>query len=148
MMASVLLALCLFSTLAMVGLIWFVQIVHYPMFRNVGENEFKAYMELHQKLTFFVVGPFMLMEAFSSVALLYWQPPQTDTRLLWIAVGLVLAIWLSTAFLQVPRHGVLAKHGYLENHHTALISTNWLRTAAWSARGVILVVLMAQMSAA
>jgi len=143
-MASMILALCLFSTLAMVGLIWFVQVVHYPLFRLVGDVDFENYMRLHQKLTTCVVAPFMLLEAFSSAALVYWHPPRTDVRWLWAGVGLVLFIWLSTAFLQVPRHGALAEQGFSETHHAALVATNWLRSIAWSLRGLILVAIVVQ----
>ena len=31
-----------FATLAMVGLIWFVQVVHYPLFAKVGNSCFAA----------------------------------------------------------------------------------------------------------
>lgn len=57
------LALNLVSTLFMVGLIWFVQIVHYPLFKSVGESEFVEYQLQHQKLTTWVVAGPMLLEA-------------------------------------------------------------------------------------
>jgi len=45
-----------FATLFMVGMIWFVQTVHCPLFANVGSEHFKTYEELHQRLTTWVVG--------------------------------------------------------------------------------------------
>jgi hypothetical protein len=55
----------------MLGLIWFVQIVHYPLFSSVGEREFAGYEIQHSRLTAFVVGPPMLIEALSAIALVF-----------------------------------------------------------------------------
>ncbi len=53
----------------MVGVIWFVQVVHYPLFSRVGDSGFAAYSGAHSRLTGFVVGPPMLVEAATAVAL-------------------------------------------------------------------------------
>lgn len=135
---ALLLGLNLFSTLAMVGLIWFVQIVHYPMFRHVGEGSFPGYARLHQRLTTWVVGPFMLVEAFTAVGLIYRSPASIPPSWLWTGMALVFVIWLSTATLQVPRHGALAESGFSTTQHSALVRTNWVRTIAWTARGVLM----------
>ena len=39
------------STLYMTGLIWFVQVVHYPLLGAVGGSEFSAYEQRHMSLT-------------------------------------------------------------------------------------------------
>jgi hypothetical protein len=140
-----LLGLNLFSTLAMVGLIWFVQIVHYPMFRHVGEDSFLDYVRLHQRLATSVVAPFMLVEAFTAVGLLYRLPESIPASWLWGGVALVFVIWLSTAILQVPRHGALTENGFSATHHSALVATNWLRTAAWTARGVLMTTIVCRL---
>lgn len=138
MSMHLLLGVNLFSTLAMVGLIWFVQVVHYPMFRQVGIEAFPDYIRLHQRLTTWVVAPFMLLEAFSSVGLLYWRPAGVPPYWLWTGIALVFVIWISTAVLQVPRHGALVEKGFCSAQHTALVATNWLRTVAWTARGLLI----------
>jgi hypothetical protein len=35
------------ATLFMVGVIWFVQVVHYPLFSRVGLEKFSLYSEAH-----------------------------------------------------------------------------------------------------
>jgi hypothetical protein len=135
---KIVLILNVFSTLLMVGLIWFVQVVHYPMFKDVGADGFVRYMQIHQRRTTWVVAPLMLIEAFSSVGLLYLPPPETDALWLWGSMILVLVIWLSTAVLQVPKHGALAETGFSRRVHSGLVVTNWLRTVAWTFRGLIL----------
>lgn len=50
------------ATLFMVGVIWFVQVVHYPLFPRVGPEKFSLYLEAHSRLTTYVVGSPMLVE--------------------------------------------------------------------------------------
>ena len=124
----------IFATLFMTGLIWFVQVVHYPLFANVGDEQFKTYEELHQRLTTWVVGPAMLVEIATAVLLLKNPPAESDT-LVWIGLGLVVVIWLTTALLSVPAHNSLTAEYTTAAYHR-LVSTNWIRTAAWTARGI------------
>lgn len=127
------------ATWFMVGLIWLVQIVHYPLFSRVGAANFSVYARRHQRLTTFVVAPPMIVELFCS-ALIVWARPAS--ALAWIGAGLAAAIWLSTALVQVPMHGRLSG-GFDARGHALLVRTNWLRTAAWSARGVLAIVMLA-----
>ena len=50
-------------TSVMCGIIWWVQIVHYPMFSSIGADEFVSYHARNVHRTTMVVGPVMLMEA-------------------------------------------------------------------------------------
>ena len=124
------------STLFMVGLIWFVQIVHYPLFARVGEEGFPRYSEAHSRLTGYVVGPPMLLEAGTALLLVFRRPEGIPLSLALLGLALVAAIWLSTALLQVPRHTALGS-GFDRSAWSGLVGTNWIRTAAWSARGLV-----------
>ena len=124
------------STLFMVGLIWFVQIVHYPLFARVGEEGFPLYSEAHSRLTSYVVGPPMLLEAGTALLLVFRRPEEIPLSLALLGLALVAAIWLSTAVLQVPRHTALGS-GFDRSQWSGLVGTNWIRTAAWSARGAV-----------
>jgi hypothetical protein len=59
------------ATLFMVGVIWFVQVVHYPLFSRVGPEKFSLYSEAHSRLTTYVVGPPMLAEASTALLLVF-----------------------------------------------------------------------------
>ncbi|MFZ4984916.1 MAG: hypothetical protein ACOYLF_05580 [Blastocatellia bacterium] len=124
------------STFFMVGLIWFVQIVHYPLFDRVGREGFSTYESSHSQLTSLVVIPPMLVELMTTGMLLLARP--VGMRLWEAVVGALLlaVVWGSTFLLQVPRHGELAM-GFDQAAHSALVATNWLRTIAWSLRGVL-----------
>jgi hypothetical protein len=130
------------STLAMVGLIWFVQVVHYPLMAAVGEAGFAAYEAAHVRRTTWVVVPFMLLEAGSAAALLV-----VPTGVPWgeAALGAVLlaGVWGSTAFLQVPMHNRL-EAGFDAPSHTRLVRTNALRTLLWTLRGGLVLVWVAR----
>lgn len=124
------------STLFMVGVIWYVQIVHYPLFSKVGVSGFIAYEDDHSRLTGYVVGPPMLVEAATSLAVLFFRPEGVPLPALWVGFLLVVVIWASTALLQVPRHTALGS-GFDEKAHRFLVVSNWVRTVAWTLRGAL-----------
>ena len=129
-----------FATLFMVGLIWFVQIVHYPLFSSVGQKEFQRYEQMHQRLTTWVVGPAMLVELATAFALLKFAPGESQT-LVWTGIVLVGVIWISTATLSVPAHNSLTLE-YTQAAYDKLVRTNWIRTICWTARGGLMLYLV------
>jgi hypothetical protein len=126
------------ATVAMCGLNWFVQVVHYPLFQRVGASGFADYESVHARLTSRVVAPLMLVEAVSVFGLILRLP---EEPLVWYGLGLLVVIWTSTFLLQVPQHRRLAS-GFDASAHRRLVNTNWLRTIAWSARGAIALALL------
>lgn len=122
---------------AMCGLIWFVQVVHYPLFGRVVGDGSKAYAAEHQRRTTLVVGPLMLVEI-ATAALIALSPPDGVPALLaWAGVAAVMALWLSTALVQVPLHARLGRDGHDATVIARLVGTNWARTVLWTARAVL-----------
>ncbi len=130
-------------TLFMTGLIWFVQIVHYPLFAAVGEEVFPAYSGLHQRWTTLVVGPPMLVEALTAGLLVVARPAQVPAWMAWTGLALVGVIWISTAALQVPAHGRLVG-GFDRGVNDFLVGTNWIRTVGWTARAALVIAMVAR----
>lgn len=124
------------ATLAMVGLIWFVQIVHYPLMGRVPSEAFPQYEEEHQRLTSLVVIPLMLTELATAVILVWSRPSEISPATVWISLALLLTIWLVTFTIQVPQHASLTA-SFDPLVHRRLVQGNWIRTLAWSARGVL-----------
>jgi hypothetical protein len=122
-------------------LIWFVQIVHYPLFSKVGSVEFPEHELLHQRMTTWVVGPMMLAELASAVLLLLFGN-EIATWLAWVGMILINVIWLSTLVLQIHAHHSLQVDGFTTVAHTRLVHTNWIRTVAWSARGLVAIAML------
>jgi hypothetical protein len=127
------------STLFMVGLIWFVQIVHYPLFAAVPESASAAYERAHTERTTWVVIVPMLIELGSAVWLAALSGE--DRALRYLGVGLVGLVWASTFLLQVPMHERLSS-GFEASAHARLVLTNWIRTVAWTARGALVLYLL------
>lgn len=125
-------------TLFMTGLIWFVQVVHYPLFARVGTADFACYGQHHTRRTAWVVGGPMLLE-FGLACVLAWA---MDGFLTWCGLGLLVIIWLSTAIWQIPMHRRL-ELGFDQLSHRRLVWSNWARTVAWSLRGVLATVMLA-----
>ncbi len=133
------LACALFLT----GLIWFVQIVHYPLFERLGPADFAMYAEAHASLTGRVVGPAMVLELAASLLLAASAPAGLSTRSLWLLAGMTLAIWISTFLVQVPLHERL-RHGWDREAWRQLVASNWIRTVLWTGRAGVLLWLAAR----
>ncbi len=126
------------STLFMVGLIWFVQVVHYPLAGAVGADAFVAYQRAHMARTSWVVGLPMLVELLTTILLIWTPPAGVSAWMPWVGGALLAAVWMSTAVFQVPTHEILL--GGLEAEKVRfLVQTNWIRTVGWSLRGGICV---------
>ena len=135
--AESLFALQFASTWFMTGLIWFVQVVHYPLAAEVGEAAYVRYQGEHMRRTTWVVGPAMLVEGVTAVGAIWRPPPGIGTAGVWLGIVMLVGIWASTALLQVPAHDRLAR-GFDRSAHGALVRWNWLRTGLWSARALTL----------
>lgn len=131
------------ATLSMVGLIWFVQVVHYPLFSQVGREGFRRYEMDHQRLTAYVVAPLMLTEMASALMLLWYPPLAIAGTAVWVGFLLLTAIWLMTYAIQVPQHASLVLR-YDSDTHRRLVRGNWYRTAAWTARGLLVLWMIAE----
>ena len=126
------------ATWAMVGLIWFVQVVHYPLFADVDAAAFGSYHRRHMKRTIPVVATFMLIELLTAVWLVWvlrdqggWVPIAA-----WCGLALVLVNAVVTATLSMPCHRRLSE-GFDARCNARLVASNWLSTLAWSVRGII-----------
>ena len=125
----------------MAGLIWLIQIVHYPLFNFVGKNEFQVYHNGHSVLITPLVGAVMIIELISSILLVVFPPKNISITIPIIGFILVFIIWASTAFLQIPQHNALA-NAYELKAYNLLVQTNWIRTIAWSMRGFLLLYML------
>lgn len=122
---------------AMGGLIWFVQIVHYPLFARVTGAGDREYAAEHQRRTAWVVIPFMLVEGAVATLLVIAPPPGVPRAAAVVGLGLVLLVWLSTAAVQMPLHGRLGREGHAPAVVAALVRSNWPRTVLWTARALL-----------
>lgn len=131
------------STAIMVGVIWVIQLVHYPFFHHLKRDTFQEYMTRHRAKISMIVVPVMIVELSSAVALLFSDTfYQTE-----FIVGLILlaGIWGSTIFLQMPIHQKIAV-SYKQSQVEKLIRTNWIRTWCWTLRLALLLYVLRSLS--
>jgi hypothetical protein len=124
-----------FSCFFMTGLIWLVQLIHYPSYKFIDTNKFVDYQKFHTTTITFIVGPIMIIEVFTGMAIMFDQKINLISS---INFGGLIFIWLATAFFSVPLHGKISD-GYNQNAVRSLILTNWIRTVLWTVRSGLII---------
>ncbi len=124
-----------FVTTLLTGLIWVIQVVHYPTFKWINETDYVSYAVFHTNRITYVVAPLMILELFLTIRMFFLK--DISVSYVWICLALTLIIWASTFFLQVPLHGVLASQKDIAVIDR-LVSSNWIRTVAWSFKATVL----------
>jgi len=129
----------------MVGLIWTIHVVHYPLFAEVGDATYVAFQSAHvDRIGKLLFVPW-LTEGATLLALL-WLTFISGRRELRrpvmvgaVAMAVVLVI---SGFWSAPAHGELMD-GFDSAVHDRLMTANLIRTLAWSVRGVTAVWILA-----
>ena len=118
----------------LVGLIWTIQLVHYPGFAYVEPAELTRFHQHHSTSISWIVLPLMVTELGLSAYLAYqfnfnWKYT--------VPLLIVLVIWASTFFISVPLHNALM--GVKDSANIEqLVATNWIRTVLWSGKALLL----------
>ncbi|WP_119271990.1 hypothetical protein [Taklimakanibacter deserti] len=130
--------LLLWAALAfwVLGQIWLVQIVIYPLFAEVGAAD---YIRYHRSYTRRIPLPVILpgFASFLLPALLAVYGPAVP---LWMSAANImagLAGLLVTVLLEIPRHARLEKGGRNDAIISELIRYNWPRTVSISLQAVV-----------
>ncbi|MBL0926573.1 MAG: hypothetical protein IBJ11_02830 [Phycisphaerales bacterium] len=118
------------------GLIWTIQVVHYPLMARVGAEGFARYEREHMSRISLVVGPTMLAEMSLTCWIAVRTPGGVPAWAAWSGAALLAAIWLSTILVQTPLHQRLAR-GFDARAIRALVLGNWPRTLLWTARALL-----------
>ncbi|HRW74692.1 MAG: hypothetical protein H6568_10195 [Lewinellaceae bacterium] len=114
------------------GLIWTIQVVHYPSFLDLGQHGFAAGYRRHLRGIIPLTGVLMTSEL--TAFLLWWYQSGWTTDLL-LPAGCLAWIWGATGFLHIPQHRRLSA-GFDARLIHRLVVTNWGRTLAWTIRTV------------
>ncbi len=125
-----------------VGLIWTIQLVHYPSMRFIPKERFVEYHNFHSIRISFLAIPLMVTELGTSLILFYQNYNNAIQTIFLINLVIVALIWLSTFLIQVPLHNALSKEKQSEKL-SKLICTNWIRTILWTARSILMILFLA-----
>jgi hypothetical protein len=131
------------ATLIMVGVIWFVQHVHYPLLATFTVDQASHVAIEHQRRTGHVVAVPMAVEGVSTLVLLVSRPDAVSVIWPWVGAVLLAVALGSTVFLSVPLHSRMASDPRPDTGRM-LVLTNWPRTVAWTMRGIVCIVMVAQ----
>ncbi len=127
---QVLTVLQAFSCFFMAGLIWLIQLVHYPGLAFVDSKRFLEFHSFHSKKITFIVLPIMTVELVTAFLLsLSW-----NQIFIWNFIS-VITLWVLTGLVSVPIHNSLTAAMDLKKIHR-LVITNWFRTAVWTVRSI------------
>lgn len=121
------------ATAAMVGFIWTIQLLSYPIMASVPADGFVRFEQAHQRRVTTVLAVLAPAELVTTVAVVLVRSDVPS----WLTIGagaVLAAIWVSTGVHFAPLHGRLAA-GFDPRLHRRLVRDNWWRTTAWTARG-------------
>ena len=115
------------SACGLFGLIWTIQLVHYPLFARIEPSQWHQAHQEHTRGITKSVFPLMVSELVFAAALVFLSPSPLSISLLACAGG----NWILTAIFFIPLHHKLSARFNLATIHY-LVRLNWLRTALWS----------------
>ena len=121
------LSILIITNAILVGIIIMTQIISYPLFLKVSESSFADYYNAYKNRITIIVIPFMVTELLLTLYIYLYSPNNIFFQ---ISTFILILIWLSTFFIQVPIHNKISIK--LEHEMIGkLISTNWIRTFLW-----------------
>lgn len=138
---GLLITLCIHAalTISLTGIIWFSQIVHFPLYRKIKDG-FGQYEKMHIRRSGYLFGPIMLLEFITGVFIFGWASGNSFSAITSINLTLLILIWVSTLLFQVTQHQKLSIR-FSTKWHNILVHSNWVRTILWSARSVLMFLL-------
>lgn len=126
----VLIAHLIFSSV-MTGVIWVIQIVHYPSFHFIEKELYTAFQRFHMNRISIIVIPIMLAELITGIMLLFDK--SSKSHFLTISLIMLILIWAITGAFFSKAHNKLII-GYQELVVNQLVVMNWIRTLLWTLR--------------
>ena len=122
----------------MVGLIWTIHYVHYPLFAYVGESTYVSFQAEHVARIGRLLFVPWLTEGITLLGILAlaFLGGRKDWRVPAVINGAAMAVVLViSGFWSAPAHAKLA-NGFDKSVHDQLMTVNLIRTLAWSVCGV------------
>tara|TARA_Y100001980_G_C14348498_1_gene160297 strand:+ start:257 stop:643 length:387 start_codon:yes stop_codon:yes gene_type:complete len=121
----------------MVGVIWVIQLVHYPSFHFIDKDIYDSFQKFHMNKISIIVIPVMILELVTGFLLLIGN---SKNILIIISFGILILIWGITGLFFSDAHGKLIL-GYNELIVNKLVSMNWIRTVLWTFKMILLLYL-------
>ena len=124
------------ATAFMAGVVWFCQVVHYPLFAAVGEEAFTRYHARHSTRVTWVIAVPWLGELVCASWLVLERPDGVSGWLAVVGAVLAFATVAITALVQRPVHTRLAG-GFDADGIRSLVRGNGPRALVWTAHAAV-----------
>ncbi len=124
---------------------WLLQVMCYPAYSLVGENEFVPFHVFSGKrlIPVFVIPA--VLACLMGIGLIFFRPASVSLVAALVVAACAVVILATTAIVEVPKHNWLDKNGKSEAVIQALIKSNLPRALSWSLGSLVLVAALAQM---
>lgn len=129
------------STSIMVGVIWIIQLVHYPTFLFIDKQKYSNFQKFHMSKVSYIVMPAMTVEFFSGTYVLFCSKNLIENNLFLLAFSFLVLNWVITGLVFVKIHNSLLIE-YKMQTILLLVKLNWIRTILWSLRLIFLTVII------
>ncbi len=130
------------STSIMVGVIWVIQLVHYPSFKYVNESDYIIFQKYHMSNISYIVFPVMFTELITALIILFF-----GEKSLFFVLSLIclFLIWVITGVLFTKYHSIL-KEGKDLMIIEKMIKANWIRALLWTMRLIMILFVIPQIN--
>lgn len=126
------------------GQIWLVQIVIYPLFLKVDEADYIAYHRFYsRRIPLPVIVPGFASFLLPIPLAVYGPAVPVWMSAVNIAAGIVGL--LVTVMLEIPRHSRLERNGKNDSTIAELVRYNWPRTLSISLQGLVTLAMLLQL---
>lgn len=128
------------TTWALLGIVWFIQLIFYPSFQNVKEG-FVHYERRNLKRTTIFLAPIFIIDLVTNVLLLLIAKKPFYVTLISIALALNILALLLTFLFQMQQHQKLSVH-FSKATLQKLVRVSLIRSLLWSAKAAVYFVIL------
>lgn len=132
---TIILLIQIIATWTMLGIFWFLQLVHYPIMNKIKDG-FVQYERGNLKRTAALIPPIMVIDIVTNVMALIYATKGLYITLISAALVLNILTWLTTFLFQMQAHQKLSIQ-YSKQALARLCGTNWVRTILWTGKSGI-----------
>jgi hypothetical protein len=139
-METLFISLNLISTLMIAGIFWFIQLVHYPMFRQMPANSLINYSYHHYQKITRIIAPLFVIDLVTLLYMIVILPTSISVNLaitgtlIFVLIILVTQLWFSPMLQKLSKQ----PNDYLISK---LVNMNWIRTLSWTLKGLITIII-------
>jgi hypothetical protein len=133
---SIVLIIQAVTTFMLLGVCWFSQLVHYPLYRKIKEG-FVQYERAQLRYLACLVIPLMIIETATAVMLITTRRQGVEVSLSIFNLIVLVVIWVITLLFHVKYLQSLTVRSS-KRTISRLIGTNWIRTVLWTIKSCII----------